>query len=77
MEMEEKGCLCCRNGKGILLRHYENCGVLQRITQNDVTQKSHFWMSRQKKQSWCRKSGKEGGEKRRYMRVGKDRGLKK
>ena len=58
-------------------RHYENCGVLQKITQIDVTQKSYFCMGRQKKQSCCRKSGKEEGEKRRHMRVGNDRGLKK
>ena len=48
MGMEEKGCLCCGNGNVVLLRHYENCGVLHRITQGYVTLQSHVWMSKKR-----------------------------
>ena len=73
MEVEGKGCLCYGNGNVVLLRHYVNSRVPQRILQDDVTQQSHCWMRRKISKFGA---GKEREEERRKMRVGETEGSK-
>ena len=76
MGMEEKRCLCCGNGNVVQPRYYENCGIPQSYTRLCDSAISYL-DEKKKRQSWYKKSGKEREQKRRDMRVGEDRGLKK